>query len=230
MRLIAVADTHLCHDELTVPDGDVFIHAGDICRRGTLAELERAAAWIRALPHRFKVVIAGNHDWSFAEDAARSRALLGDGVLYLQDSGVTVEGLRFWGSPWQPEFGRWAFNLPRGVALAEKWARIPEGLDVLVTHGPPEGIGDLAHFNGHTGCADLLARVRVARPRLHLFGHIHEDGGAWTVNGTTFVNCTTAGAHRAPTVIDVEPGGGVRVLAPPERGAGSPAELDLELD
>jgi predicted phosphodiesterase len=225
MRIVAVADTHLHHRELDIPDGDLFIHAGDICRRGTLAELERAAEWIRSLPHRFKVVIAGNHDWTFATDAARARALLGDGVLYLEDSGATVEGLRVWGSPWQPEFGDWAFNLPRGEALAKKWALIPEGLDVLVTHGPPRGIGDLAAFNGHTGCEDLLARVRVTKPRLHLFGHIHEDGGAWKVDGTLFVNCTTAGSHRAPTVIDVEPDGDVRVSAPARDG-----EVRLELD
>jgi hypothetical protein len=163
------------------------------------------------------VVIAGNHDWPFADEPEAARALLGEGVLYLQDAGATVQGLRFWGSPWQPEFCNWAFNLPRGRALADKWALIPEGLDVLVTHGPPRGIGDVATFGGHTGCEDLLSRLRVARPRLH---------GAWTVDGTTFVNCATGGAARGPTVIDLGPQGEVHVSAPPAHGP----DLTLDLD
>ena len=130
MRLVAVADTHLYHGDLRVPDGDVFIHAGDLCRGGRLAELEDAARWIGGLPHALKVVVAGNHDWCFAREPAEARAVLGAGVVYLEDSGHDAAGLRFWGSPWQPEYGGWAFNLPRGPALAEKWARIPAGLDV----------------------------------------------------------------------------------------------------
>ena len=224
MRLVAVADTHLYHDELTIPDGDVFIHAGDLCRAGTLAELDAAAGWLRSLPHRFKIFVAGNHDWAFQRHPEAARRLLGPDVIYLEDAGVLVEGVRFWGSPWQPAFNDWAFNLPRGRELAEKWALIPEGperLDVLITHGPPEGIGDRTSYGRvRAGCADLRARVLAVRPRLHLFGHIHEDGGAWEVEGTTFVNCTTWECERAPTVIDVSPApvsatGSIQVQAPP---------------
>lgn len=179
MRIVAVADTHLYHAELTVPDGDVFVHAGDLCRGGELAELEEAAAWLRSLPHRTKIVVAGNHDWAFVHEPARARAALGEGIVYLEDSGATIDGMRFWGSPWQPDFNDWAFNLPRGAPIAEKWALIPEGIDVLVTHGPPHGIGDRGPVAGRLGCADLLARVRRVRPKLHVFGHIHQDGGLW---------------------------------------------------
>jgi predicted phosphohydrolase len=214
-RLVCVADTHLFHDELVVPDGDVFIHAGDMARRGDLDELAEVAAWIRRLPHRHKVVIAGNHDWAFALEPARARALFGD-FIYLQDAHADVAGVSGWGSPWQPAFNDWAFNLPRGAPLAEKWARIPEGLDVLVTHGPPAGFGDRSSTAGRTGCEDLLARVRAVKPRLHLFGHIHEDGGAWFDDGTWFVNCTTWECERAPTVIDLE-ANEIRIQAPPAR-------------
>jgi hypothetical protein len=135
-------------------------------------------------------------------------------AVYLQDSGATVAGLRFWGSPWQPAYNDWAFNLPRGAPLAQKWALIPEGLDVLVTHGPPAGYGDGSSIGRErAGCADLIARVEVTRPRLHLFGHIHEDGGTWTHGSTTFANCTTWECERPPTVIDIEPAT-VRVTAP----------------
>lgn len=216
MRIVAVADTHLFHDELTVPDGDIFIHAGDMCRSGELEELAAAAQWISSLPHRHKVIIAGNHDWAFVQAPEEARALLGGEVVYLQDSAATIEGVRFWGSPWQPEYNDWAFNLPRGEALREKWALIPEGLDVLVTHGPPLGFGDRSSSSGREGCADLLARVRVAKPRVHLFGHIHEDGGAWQVDGTWIVNCTTWESERAPTVIDIDPAS-IQISSPPPR-------------
>jgi predicted phosphohydrolase len=133
MRIVAVADTHLFHRELEVPDGDVFVHAGDLCRGGELDELREAAAWLADLPHRHKIVVAGNHDWAFASDPAAARAVMGGGVIYLEDEGATIEGVRFWGSPWQPAFHDWAFNLPRGAPLAAIWRRIPAELDVLIT-------------------------------------------------------------------------------------------------
>ena len=221
MRIVAVADTHLFHQEgFDVPEGDVFVHAGDMCRGGTMRELERAAAWIRSLPHARKVVVAGNHDWPFARPAERdrARALLGDGVTYLEDACATIDGLSFYGSPWQPAFHDWAFNLPRGRALAKVWAKIPERVDVLITHGPPAGFGDATSHCHREGCADLLARVREVRPRAHLFGHIHESGGAWTDGPTTFVNCTTWECDRAPTVLDLDASNAPRLVhVPPAR-------------
>jgi Icc-related predicted phosphoesterase len=206
MRIVAVADTHLFHHELVVPDGDVFVHAGDMCRGGELSELEETARWIRSLPHARKIVVAGNHDWAFVNDSARARAALGPEVTYLEDSEATVNGVRFWGSPWQPEFNDWAYNLPRGAPIASKWALIPKGIDVLITHGPPMGIGDRGPLGERAGCADLLARVREIRPRLHLFGHIHQDGGVWHVDATCFANVTTWECERQPTVLTIEPG------------------------
>lgn len=218
MRIVAVADTHQFHDELVVPDGDLFIHAGDLCRGGTWKELRAAAAWICTLPHRRKIVVAGNHDWAFVRHRARAVEAF-EGATYLQDDAVTIDGLRIYGSPWQPEFHDWAFNLPRGAPLAEKWAAIPHGLDVLVTHGPPAGVGDRSSMGeARTGCEALRARVNVVRPRLHLFGHIHEDGGAWEIDGTWFVNCTTWECERAATVIDVDAAtGAIAVHAPAAR-------------
>ena len=200
MRIVAIADTHGFTNDLTVPDGDVFVHAGDLCRSGDLGELRDAAAWIAALPHRRKIVVAGNHDWAFVRCPDDARALFD---IYLEDSGVTLDGVRFWGSPWQPAFHDWAFNLPRGAPLAAKWANIPSALDVLITHGPPAGIGDRTPVAGRTGCADLRRRVAEVRPRLHLFGHIHQDGGVWHEHGTVFANVTTWECERGATVIDV---------------------------
>jgi predicted phosphohydrolase len=205
MRVVAVSDTHTFHADLgAIPDGDVFVHAGDLCRGGRLDELRLAAEWLRALPHRHKVVVAGNHDWCFLREPQAAVALLGPGVTYLQDSGAVIAGLHFWGSPWQPEYNGWAFNLPRGPALASKWALIPAGADVLVTHGPPLGIGDWLGEDGRQGCEELLTAVRRVRPLLHLFGHIHQDGGLWQEGGTCFANVTTWECEREPTVLDVD--------------------------
>ena len=212
MRVVAIADTHLYTDDLVVPDGDLLIHAGDLCRRGNFNELEKAAAWFDAQPHRHKVVVAGNHDWAFVDEPERARALF---ACYLQDEGTAIEGLRIYGAPWQPAYNDWAFNLPRGAALAEKWAAIPEGLDILVTHGPPEGIGDDIELVGRSGCADLLARVTAVAPRLHLFGHIHADGGLWQRGATTFANVTTWECERGATVIDIDANTVAPVVVPP---------------
>lgn len=214
MRIVAVADTHLFHDGYVVPDGDVFVHAGDLCRAGNLRELRIAARWIAALPHRHKVIVAGNHDWAFAVAPQQARAELA-GMHYLEDGEVVIEGVRFYGSPWQPVFLDWAFNLPRGPALAAVWAKIPRGVDVLITHGPPEGFGDRTAHTRRTGCADLRARVAEVEPRLHLFGHIHEDGGVWRDGATTFANVTSWECERAPTVFDIDAGAVTAVHVPP---------------
>lgn len=96
--------------------------------------------------------------------------------------------VRIYGSPWQPEFCGWAFNLPRGPLLAAKWQAIPEDTDILITHGPPLDILDRNRGDERTGCADLAQHVKRVRPRLHVFGHIHDSYGTLVLDGTTFVN------------------------------------------
>lgn len=214
MRLVCLSDTHNRHDDLDVPDGDVLLHAGDFTGRGTAAEVEAFGIFLAQLPHRHKVVVAGNHDFLFQQEPERARALLGD-VTYLQDSGTEVAGLSVWGSPWQPWFHDWAFNLPRGSALAEKWALVPGGFDVLVTHGPPLGILDRTARGERVGCEELLrARARI-RPRLHLFGHIHEAYGVQEEAGILSVNaCNCDLGYRAVhpvVVIDCDEAGWRRV-------------------
>jgi predicted phosphodiesterase len=207
MRLVCIADTHLFHDDLQLPAGDVLIHAGDLLRGGDLEELEQGLVLFSRAPHKTKIFVAGNHDQCFEEHQQRAVALLGPDITYLQDSGVTVDGLQFWGSPWQPAFNDWAFNLRTPAELANKWALIPEfGVDVLITHGPPRGLGDGSAVARPLGCLQLRARVAVVQPKLHVFGHIHQAGGAWHEDGTLFVNCTTWECERPASVVDLERG------------------------
>lgn len=201
-RIVAIADTHGEHAELKLPDGDILIHAGDMTPRGTLKQLESVANWLRAQPHRHKLLIAGNHDFAMQRDAQNARALF-HGLTYLEDSEVTCEGLRIWGSPWQPWFHDWAFNLRRGADIDAKWKLIPEGVDVLITHGPPAGYGDKVWSGERVGCEDLTRHLDRVKPKVHFFGHIHEDRGEWTRGPTRIVNCTVSEAAFPATVIDV---------------------------
>lgn len=196
--MVCLSDTHGRHAELDVPDGDVLVLAGDVTRRGRPEELEDLDAWLAELPHPHRILVAGNHDFLFETDPPRARALIRH-ATYLQDAGTTVCGLRIWGSPWQPVFFDWAFNLPRGEALRRVWEGVPDGLDVLVTHTPPRGVLDRTSRGQDVGCDDLLEAVARARPRLHVFGHIHEDAGRVERDGTIFVNASSCTLSYVPS-------------------------------
>jgi Icc-related predicted phosphoesterase len=206
MRIVCISDTHTRHGKLTVPDGDVLVHAGDFTGHGHENEVRRFDAWLGSLPHRHKVVIAGNHDFCFENDPIEARSWL-QHCTYLEDSGVDIDGLKFWGSPWQPRFFDWAFNLDRGAALAAKWALIPADTDVLITHGPPYGILDKTSRQEPVGCMDLLDAIERIRPRLHVFGHIHEAYGIQERGRTRFVNASACDLRyapvQAPIVVDL---------------------------
>jgi predicted phosphodiesterase len=210
MRIVFLSDTHNHHD-FGIPAGDVLVHAGDATGTGTVAQVERFLQWFAALPHRRKLFIAGNHDWLFQRQPDLAASMLAEypGIDYLQDSGVQVDGLGFYGSPWQPEFCQWAFNLPRrGQGLRDAWARIPEAVDVLITHGPPHGLLDQVRGGEHLGCEELSVRVAAARPRIHVFGHIHDSYGVARQGPTLFINASVCDeAYRPgnrPVVVEVE--------------------------
>jgi Icc-related predicted phosphoesterase len=104
---------------------------------------------------------------------------------------VIIDGTKFYGSPWQPWFYDWAFNLQRCPEIRSKWELIPEGIDILITHGPPYGIEDLTARGDKAGCHDLLEVVEKIKPRVHIFGHIHEGYGINAIDGTTFINANS---------------------------------------
>lgn len=200
MRIVCISDTHSMHRQIEVPDGDLLIHAGDCLGVGTLEELEDLDQWFSELPHRYKILIAGNHDWCFQDEPADARARVRH-AHYLQDSPLEVAGLRFWGSPWTPVFFNWAFNRERGDAIAERWAQIPEDTDVLITHGPPAGILDRIESPSgsiHPGCEALAERVANLSLKLHVFGHIHEGHGQHRIGDCLYVNASSCNGRFQP--------------------------------
>lgn len=209
-----MSDTHLRHrvcSSIPVPESDLLIHAGDACLRGTGAEVIAFFDWFSSLKAKHKIFVAGNHDWLFEKNPDVARALVPRGIIYLQDSLVEIEGVTIYGSPWQPEFMNWAFNLPRGHRLREKWNKIPDKVDVLVTHGPPLTVLDRNLDGEHVGCGDLRDVVsKRVKPRLHVFGHIHLGYGTLALGNTLYVNASVCGEDylpfNDPIVLDLDPG------------------------
>ena len=208
MKFIAISDTH-CQTP-AIPDGDVLLHAGDATFRGDVEEVTEFAAWMKSLPHKHKVFVPGNHDWLFQQDEALARKFM-SGITVLIDQGHEIDGVKIWGSPWQPEFNNWAFNLKRGNELAEKWAMIPEGTDILITHGPPQKrldrvekmvhdwqIGLIRVGGENVGCWDLARAVDAINPQYHVFGHVHRGYGRTVYHSTTFLNASICNERYEP--------------------------------
>jgi Icc-related predicted phosphoesterase len=206
MRIVAISDTHNMHHHTRIPDGDILIHAGDFTNQGTLEEVLGFERFFRALPHRHKIIIAGNHDFYFENFPEEAKKIMAE-YTYLLDQTVTVEGIKFYGSPWQPRFQNWAFNLDRGTEIKAKWDLIPEDVDILITHGAPYGIGDQTFLGENIGCEELLKAVQRIQPKFHIFGHIHEGYGTQMIDGTTFVNAAICDMHyqaaNPPTVLNL---------------------------
>jgi len=209
IRLVCVSDTHGQHRQLKVPPGDIFIHAGDFMLSGSrLEEIVDFDGWLGSLPHPHKIVVAGNHDLLFEAYPEMAQGRLKN-ATYLENSGAEILGLHFWGSPVQPSFSNWAFNVDRGAAIRRYWARIPKGTDVLITHGPPFGTLDKTDIlSPHLGCEELTKAVAKLKLQLHIFGHIHGGyGREMVLKSTQFINCAVLNEKYAlandPVVIDI---------------------------
>jgi predicted phosphohydrolase len=201
---VCIADTHELHRELIVPDGDLLIHAGDFTffsRRPSM--LRDFDDWLGELPHRYKIVVPGNHEYLLEEP--RNRAAIMNAEL-LVGSGVEVAGLKIWGSPVTPLYGG-AFSLSSADDRGRHWAQIPTGTDILITHGPPKGILDReAPEEPSAGCPELALAVVRTRPRLHVFGHLHGGYGVLRTPGTVFINASVyqdGGLEHSPIVLEI---------------------------
>lgn len=174
-------------------EADMILHAGDVSIRGKEHEIEDFFKWYSALPYKYKVMIAGNHDFLFEDDKEKIQELLKKypDIIYVEDSMVEIEGLKIWGSPIQPWFHNWAFNRNRGEEIKKYWDIIQDDIDILVTHGPPYDILDMTMYGGAVGCVDLMNRVKELKNlKLHVFGHIHEAAGYEFKDGVHFANAS----------------------------------------
>lgn len=191
-KIIAISDTHGLHDQITkdLGSGDIIVHGGDVSNKGRPNEILDFLNWFVELPFTHRVFIAGNHDFGFEKNNDIAQEFKDRGIIYLMDNMVEVDGIKIYGSPWQPRFYDWAFNVDRGPKIAAKWKDIPEGLDILITHGPPHGILDDTPDGMRVGCEDLLAKILEIKPRFHIFGHIHCGYGMRITDDTTFINAS----------------------------------------
>ena len=225
MRITFISDTHTKHNQVTssLPGGDVLIHAGDISSMGYRNEIQDFIKWFSGLEnYKHKIFIAGNHDWGFQTEPKATEHLLelNPGCEYLQDNLFLIgdetddyaDMVKVWGSPWQPEFYNWAFNLPRqGWELGVHWNQIPEDTEILITHGPPFGHLDTVKSNPtfNTGCELLRERVDVVKPKIHVFGHIHTGYGYKFDGNTHFFNAAVLDENyifsQKPMTIDWNP-------------------------
>jgi Icc-related predicted phosphoesterase len=205
MKIVLISDTHNKHDEIILPEGDMIIHAGDVSGSGTFTEILTFQQWFSRLDFKHKIFIAGNHDFAF-EKLNMSHALP-EGVTYLQDTSIEIEGLKIYGSPYTPKFYNWAFMKNRGPEIKQVWDLIPDRVDILVTHGPPHQILDENAFGKPTGCLDLLNRVNEVKPSIHVFGHIHEAYGMIEISGTRYFNASSLDdnyrVRNAPFVVEL---------------------------
>ena len=211
-KILAISDTHGSHSLIgCLPEADILIHAGDFMNSGIkISEALNFNSWLKEIPIKHKLVCGGNHDRMF-EMQHTSRNFITGGT-YLENEAIVVEGIKFYFSPYTPEFNGWAFNMNR-FELRENWKKIPDDTEFLVTHGPPYGILDQAVKDGeHFGDTELLHRVKkLSKLKYHVFGHIHGSRGiAPSVWGPTFCNCSFLNERYRPhsgpgyTLLEIE--------------------------
>jgi hypothetical protein len=208
-RITFISDTHTKHRycEKDLPGGDILIHAGDFMNSGYhQTEATEFLDWFDGIDnYDTKVFIAGNHDRLFENDPEWRKMILDEfkTIEYLQDEelvdyfdgpngDIPEDIIRIYGSPWQPEFYNWAFNLPRNSeAMKARWDAIPDNTDILITHGPAFGYLDIPGGQSiRVGCEMLRHRVDTIRPKIHVFGHIHGSAGYYFNGHTHFINAS----------------------------------------
>ncbi len=192
MKLCIISDTHTKHKKLIIPECDVLIHCGDFTSVGYEYETRNFMEWFSSLRQcKHKICIAGNHDLIFERNAQLVKSLIPENVIYLQDSEIVIDGIKFYGTPYQPEFfpEHWAFNKnPEKLKLI--YGMIPNDVDVLITHCPPRFTLDKNSHGDNCGSYELLEAISKRKIKLNVFGHIHQGYGIETEHGKTFINAS----------------------------------------
>jgi len=184
MKILHISDTHGYHNLLDIPEGiDMIIHSGDASNYKNIykneVEFQDFLYWYSRVPIKYKIFVAGNHDVTVERNIFDVKQQMKDqGIIYLENSEVTIEGIKIWGSPHTPTFGDWSFMKARGK-LDKVWKHIPMDADIVVVHGPPKGIMDSSfdfkNYIERCGCNALKKRILQVEPKLFLSGHIHNN-------------------------------------------------------
>jgi Icc-related predicted phosphoesterase len=196
-KIAAISDTHRQHLDLTPLlecGGDLLVHTGDAdCTNEST--WTTFINWAKIVSSSFKhgiIFVPGNHDTYIQEYLEDCREdLEGTEIRMLVNEAVELAGLKIFGSPYVPPVGAPQFNAftAHPGSLAELWGSMPNDLDLLCTHGPASGILD-----GWCGDAALLEAIRLKKPKIHLFGHIHQESGSTHRLGTLHVNSAIIGS------------------------------------
>lgn len=207
IKIVAISDTHNQHRKLRLPPGDILIHAGDATNNGSEAEVGAFGYWMQRQPFRIKIFVPGNHDFLF-ETVPEMACQMLPGVRVLIDSWTTALGLKIHGTPWTPQFSDWAF-MASEEHLPRYFERIPNGLDILISHGPPLGVLDQDDIGDHIGSRSLRNAVRAKKPLRLICGHVHFSAGVSAIEHTIVYNVASCGEGdritREPLTLEVQP-------------------------
>jgi len=206
IRIVLTGDTHGRHRDLSVPAGDLLIHTGDFTIFSqSLQGIEDLNSWLGEQSHPHKVLVPGNHE--FALVALTNRGLIDNAILLINET-IEIMGLRIWGSPTTPMHDG-AFGISNDSERERIYSHIPDGTDIVITHGPPFGLLDGAEgTKEHLGCRQLLNAVCRVQPTIHVFGHVHAGYGTTMFADTLFANAASAGPDgnliHPPIIVDLE--------------------------
>lgn len=193
MKICIISDTHNKHKHLGIlPEADVIIHCGDMTSEGKEHQIRNFFKWFSELKqYKYKICIAGNHDWLFEKSGYWARKLVPNNIIYLEDNETIIDNIKFYGTPVSKPFCNWAFNRPEEI-LNKHWLAIPDDVDVLITHELPYSIMDyVERENGHVGSPSLYFEVvNRIKPKIHTMGHIHEGYGIKVIDDITFINAS----------------------------------------
>ncbi|KAI9301901.1 Metallo-dependent phosphatase-like protein [Cunninghamella echinulata] len=218
VRFVCMSDTHgKTQFKFPIPDGDVFIHAGDLTRAGNYGEFKATIEWIKSLPHKIKIVTAGNHDHYLDERLTNSTNVKQELLALFEEAEITYlehesyqlpdefGGYRLFVSPYSPLHLGGAFMPIKG--LRGRWDDVPDNIDIIVTHTPPRGTLDLTRRGQNVGCEFLEKRIYEINPKVSIFGHIHEAGGYEYHDNILFINACTSNyryqPNQTPIVFDL---------------------------
>lgn len=195
MKLCLISDTHQHHKKIIMPDCDIVIHAGDFSYHGEDVEVEKFLNWYRKQNIKYKLLIAGNHEKGCAKDMTLLKQKCENyDITLLNNNHITIEGVKFFGSPYSVEFGQWAFGLPDDK-LQDIWNYIDPDVDVLITHGPAFGTLDKTLSGLRVGSKTLTNHINnvLWNLKLHVVGHIHESRGCYFNGKFLTVNASICG-------------------------------------